>query len=75
MRRHTIRTVPTPGQLWLSSPPYVLIAKILDVDARRDPGVVRYELYDDNGCALEEVSASLDEGWWQAFQPLTRRCG
>lgn len=75
MRRYRTRTLPEPGQLWLSCPPYVLIAQILEVDEHRDPGVVRYELYDDNGFALERVSASLDDGWWNAFQPLVRRDG
>jgi hypothetical protein len=75
MRRFRTRTYPQPGELWLSCPPYLLIAHILDVDEGRDPGVVTYELHDENGYPLERVSATLDEGWWQAFQPLIYRCG
>jgi hypothetical protein len=75
MRRHRTRALPAPGELWLSCPPYVLIAKILAVEDRRSPGVVRYELHDESGNPLERVSAALDDGWWQAFQPLVRRLG
>jgi hypothetical protein len=69
------RTHPQPGELWLSCPPYLLIAQILAVDDRSDPGVVSYELHDENGFPLEPASAALDDGWWQAFQPLDRRYG
>lgn len=69
------RTHPRPGELWLSCPPYLLIAQILEVVERRSPGVVRYELHDENGYPLEEANAALDDGWWQAFQPLIRRHG
>lgn len=69
------RTQPRPGELWLSCPPYVLMARILEVDESRHPSVVSYELHDENGSALERANAALDEGWWQAFQPLVRRQG
>lgn len=75
MKRQRTRTLPVPGELWLSCPPYLLIAEILEVDKRRSPGVVRYELHDENGFPLERVSAALDDGWWQAFQPLVPRQG
>jgi hypothetical protein len=75
MKGNRTRTHPTPGDLWLSCPPYLLIAQILEVDRSRSPGVVHYELHDENGFPLEQVSAALDDGWWQAFQPLARRYG
>jgi hypothetical protein len=73
-----VRTkMPLPGELWLSRPPYLLIARIVDVDERRPGGgVVSYELHDEDGAVLEKVRhASLDPGWWQTFQPLHRRQG
>ena len=75
MGRSRTRTYPQPGELWLSCPPYVLIAHILEVNNSRSPSVVRYELHDENGFPLERVSAAVDDGWWQAFQPLIHRCG
>ena len=69
------RTQPRPGDIWLSCPPYLLIAQILDVDRKHSPGAVSYELHDENGFPLERATAALDEGWWQAFQPLVRRHG
>lgn len=66
---------PKPGELWLSCPPYLLIAQILDVDRKHSPGAVSYELHDENGFPLERATAALDDGWWQAFQPLVRRHG
>jgi len=67
---------PHPGEVWLSCPPYLLLAHIVDVDDRRDPAVVTYELHDEEGSVLERVEhAALDRGWWQSFQPLARRYG
>ncbi|HEY5977297.1 MAG TPA: hypothetical protein VIT85_05525 [Solirubrobacterales bacterium] len=68
---------PAPDQLWLSRPPYLLIARVLAVDEAPDGSrVVSYRLYDDDGFVLEQVEhAALDAGWWQAFQPLKRRYG
>jgi hypothetical protein len=68
---------PRPDELWLSRPPYLMIARIVEVE-ERGPGraLVSYKLYDEAGTVLEHISrAPLDEGWWQAFQPLTRREG
>jgi len=70
------RSSPRPGELWLSCPPYLLVARIVEVDDRRGPGVVSYELHDETGDLLDQVSdATLDDGWWQVFQPLIRRDG
>ena len=73
-----VRTgVPRPDELWLSRPPYLLIARIVDVDGERPEGaVVSYALHDEDGSVLEEVChASLDDGWWQTFQPMASRQG
>jgi len=73
-----IRTrTPLPDELWLSRPPYLMIARIVDVDERRTGGaVVSYELHDDDGSVLELVRhATLDAGWWRTFQPLFPRQG
>jgi hypothetical protein len=70
------KSIPQPGDLWLSRPPYLLIAHVVEVDERSDPPVVGYELQDDDGSLLEQVAhAKLDSGWWKAFQPLLRRQG
>jgi hypothetical protein len=67
---------PRPGEVWLGCPPYLLIARIVEVDYRRDPPVVSYELHDEDGSMLERVNhATLDRGWWQSFQPMRRRYG
>ena len=69
------KSMPRPGELWLSCPPYMLIARILRVEGS-EPALVSYELNDDDGCAIESVEhAILDEAWWRAFQPMHRRCG
>ena len=75
MARARTRTLPKPGQLWLSCLPYLLVAQITGVDTHADPNVVSYELYDESGYPLEEAVAALDDGWWQAFQPLRPRHG
>jgi hypothetical protein len=70
------QTVPRPGELWLSCPPYLLIAHVVAVDEAVDPPLVSYELQDDGGQLLECVEhAQLDAGWWKTFQPLVQRCG
>jgi hypothetical protein len=70
------QSIPRPGERWLSCPPYLMIAHIVRVDAETAPPLVSYELQDDEGALLERVDhAILDEGWWKAFQPMSRRCG
>lgn len=70
------KSIPRPGDRWLSCPPYLLIAHVLRVDEGASPPLVSYELQDDEGAVLESVEhALLDEGWWKAFQPMIRRCG
>jgi hypothetical protein len=69
------KSIPRPGELWLSYPPYMLIAHILRVEGS-EPALVSYELQDDDGCEIESVEhAVLDEAWWRAFQPMHRRRG
>ncbi len=70
------KSIPRCGERWLSCPPYTLIAHILRVDRTVDPPLVTYELQDDGGSPIESVEhATLDEAWWQAFQPMRRRIG
>lgn len=70
------KSIPRPGELWLSRPPYLLIAQIVEVDDRVEPAVISYELQDDDGSVLERVShAALDSGWWKTFQPMVERHG
>jgi hypothetical protein len=69
-------SLPRPGELWLSRPPYLMMARIVAVDAAARPAVVSYELFDEDGWVLESVEhAQLDAAWWRTFQPLTRRFG
>ena len=73
-----VRTkMPEPGELWLSRPPYLMIARVIEVEKPDlDCGLVSYRLYDEDGSVLEHVNrAALDDGWWRTFQPLTRRQG
>ena len=43
-----VRTkMPQPGELWLSRPPYLMIARVLDVEEGDLGGLVSYKLYDD----------------------------
>lgn len=69
-------TVPQPGERWLSSPPYLLIAHVVAVYERTETPLVTYHLQDEEGSLLETVEhAVLDRGWWRTFQPMTRRHG
>jgi hypothetical protein len=71
------RPMPHPGELWLSRPPYLTIARIVAVERRESESpAVSYELLDDDGYRLEQVDrAALDLSWWRTFQPLKRRYG
>jgi hypothetical protein len=70
------KSIPRTGECWLSCPPYTLIAHILRVDRALEPPLITYALQDDEGALIESVEqAVLDEGWWQAFQPMRRRVG
>ncbi len=70
------KSIPRPGERWLSCPPYVLIAHVLRVERGAGPPLVTYELQDDDGMPLESVEhAVLDDAWWKAFQPMRRRIG
>ena len=71
------RPAPQPDQLWLSRPPYLMIARILSVEEEPvGPDCVSYVLYDEDGTALEHVDrAALDAEFWHTFQPLTPRSG
>ncbi len=70
------KSIPRPGERWLSRPPYLLIAHVLRVDDGAKPTVVSYELQDEEGFLLDSVEhAVLDEGWWKTFQPMAHNCG
>jgi hypothetical protein len=70
------KSIPRPGERWLSCPPYLLIAHVVAVREELEPPLVSYELQDEEGCLLESVEhAVLDAGWWKTFQPMVRRCG
>lgn len=70
------KSIPRAGERWLSCPPYMLIAHILQVERQVEPSLVSYELQDDDGALIEIVEhAVLDDGWWKAFQPMHRRFG
>ncbi len=70
----TQRITPQPDQLWLSCPPYVLIAHVRSVHLTEPPRIA-YSLLDDDGSTLAEVAGELDETWWASFRPLVRRDG
>lgn len=69
------RAEPHVGQLWLSRPPYLFTARILDV-VDGDPPAVAYDLFDwDGSRLLGPLGDVLDHEWWSTFQPLVRREG
>lgn len=69
-------SIPRPGERWLSCPPYLLIAHVVDVDRSAEPPIVSYELQDDDGHLLERIThAAVDGGWWRTFQPMITRHG
>jgi hypothetical protein len=70
------KSMPKPGERWLSCPPYMLIAHVLGVEWTDGLPRVSYELQDDDGVVIERVErVALDHGWWRAFQPLRQRFG
>lgn len=70
------QSIPRPGERWLSCPPYTLIAHVLGVEQFDGLPLVSYELQDDDGVVIERVDrVPLDDGWWKAFQPLSRNFG
>jgi len=70
------KSIPRPGERWLSCPPYMLIAHILRVEQGERLPLVSYELQDDDGVVIESVErVVLDDGWWRAFQPMRQRFG
>jgi hypothetical protein len=76
MARSNVKSLPKPGEVWLSCPPYLMMARIVDVDLATEPPVVSYELHDDDGSLLQSAEhAALDQGWWRTFQRLEPRFG
>ncbi len=76
MASQNVKTIPQPGEVWLSCPPYLMMACIVAVDTEAEPPVVSYELHDDDGSLLQAVEhAKLDYAWWRTFQRLEPRFG
>ena len=76
MAAPNVKSAPRPGELWLSCPPYLMTARIVEVETEAEPPVVSYELHDCDGSLLQAVEhAKLDYGWWRTFQRLERRFG
>ncbi len=70
------KSIPKPGERWLSCPPYMLIAHVLRIEPGDELPLVSYELQDDDGVVIERVDrAVLDDSWWRAFQPLRQYFG
>lgn len=71
-----VKTLPKPGEAWLSCPPFLMMARIVAVDPDGETPVVSYELHDDDGSLLQAVEhATLDYGWWRTFKRLEPRFG
>ena len=71
-----LKILPKPGEVWLSCPPFLMMARIVAVELEGDSPVVSYELHDDDGSLLQAVEhATLDLGWWRTFQRLEPRYG
>ena len=76
MSSPNVKSLPKPGEIWLSCPPYLLLARIIDVNLDAEPRVVSYELHDEDGSLLQAVEhATLDRGWWRTYQRLEPRFG
>jgi hypothetical protein len=76
MASPNVKSLPKPDEVWLSCPPYLLLARIIDVNLVAEPPVVSYELHDDDGSILQAVEhATLDRGWWRTYQRLEPRFG
>lgn len=75
MAAPNVKTIPKPGEVWLSCPPYLMLARIVAVETEDEAPVVSYELHDDDGSLLLVEHARLDQGWWRTFQRLEPRFG
>lgn len=71
-----IQRHPRRGQLWLSRPPFLFIARILNVVLAGNEVHVSYELLGEDGSRLlGPIDVPLDDSWWDNFQPLEPRFG
>ncbi|HWJ43601.1 MAG TPA: hypothetical protein VNR67_09225 [Solirubrobacterales bacterium] len=76
MPSQNVKTLPKPGEVWLSCPPFLMMARIVAVEFDGGAPVVSYELHDDDGSLLRAVEhAALDPGWWRTFRRLEPRFG
>jgi hypothetical protein len=69
------KSIPKPGERWLSCPPYMLNAHVLRVEQGNGSPLVSYELQDEDGVVIEKVDRVALNGWWRAFQPLHQYFG
>ena len=72
-----VHRIPVPGELWLSRPPYSLMARVLTTRAEGNADTrIEYEILDDDGAVLAgPIRERLDDSWWRNFQPLEPRYG
>ncbi|MFL5839974.1 MAG: hypothetical protein ACJ77Z_05935 [Thermoleophilaceae bacterium] len=71
---HTTTSLPRPGELWLSRPPYLFLTRVRSLSADANRTRIEYELLDDDGVSLSgPIAEVLDPSWWANFQPLVRR--
>lgn len=76
MAAPNVKVIPKPGEVWLSRPPYLMMARIVAVDTEAASPVVSYELHDDDGSLLQAVEhARLDDAWLRIFKRLEPRFG
>lgn len=75
--QETRGTTPEPDQLWLSRPPFVLLAQVRSVAPQRrgQPAMIDYALLDTDGSPLLEICEPLDSSWWATFKRLIPRYG
>src|SRR5262245_36850219 len=71
-----IKILHKPGEVWLSCPPFLMMARIVAVETEGGGPVVSYELHDADGALLQAVEhATLDSGWWRTVKRLEPRFG
>lgn len=76
MASPNVEILPEPGEVWLSCPPFLMMARIVAVTLEDGMPVVSYELHDDDGSLLQAIEhATLDHGWRRTFKRLEPRFG
>ena len=75
MAAPNVKTIPKPGEVWLSCPPYLMLARIVAVDTDSETPRVSYEPHAADGSIWLVEHAALVRGWWRTFQRLEPRFG